>query len=164
MVEFVEDDSARAVPVRTATAEGTPWHLWAVGVVSLLWNAFGANDYLQTQLGNLAYFETMLGGMEVTPAQAMAYFQSFPVGVTGFWALGVWGAVAGSILLLLRTRLAVWAFAGSLIGLGVNTLYQLLTPQPDWIDSSTPMTIVIWSVATFLLIHAISMRGKGVLR
>ena len=164
MVEFVEDDPARAAPVRTASDGRTPWHLWALGIVSLLWNAFGANDYLQTQLGNLAYFETMLAGSDVAPAQAMAYFQSFPAGVMGSWALGVWGAVAGSILLLLRTRFAVWAFAASLIGLGVNTLYQVLTPQPDWIDSSTPMTIVIWSIATFLLIYAISMRGKGVLR
>lgn len=145
-------------------ARRTPWHVWVVGIVSLLWNGFGANDYLQTQLGNLAYFETMMGGMDVAPTEVLAYFQSFPVGVQASWALGVWGALAGSILLLFRKRFAVWAFAISLLGLAVNTLYQVLTPQPEWVETSAPMTIVIWSIATFLLIYAVSMKRKGVLR
>jgi hypothetical protein len=26
----------------------TPWHLWLVGVLALLWNSFGAFDYVMT--------------------------------------------------------------------------------------------------------------------
>lgn len=33
----------------------TPLHLWIVGGVSLLWNSFGAADYLRTQLQVEAY-------------------------------------------------------------------------------------------------------------
>tara|TARA_B100000678_G_C18200781_1_gene499364 strand:- start:56 stop:514 length:459 start_codon:yes stop_codon:yes gene_type:complete len=144
----------------------TPWHLWVVGVVSLLWNLFGANDYLQTQLGNLEYYEGMMDSVEATPAQALAYFRSYPAWMHGAWALGVWGAVLGSILLLLRTRFAVWAFALSLLGLAVTTVYQLVQGQPEWAQgtATTVVTIVIWSIATFLLIYAASMRSKGVLR
>ena len=144
----------------------TPWHLWVVGIVSLAWNAFGANDYLQTQLGNLAYFESMMDGIEATPQQALAYFQSYPAWVHGAWAVGVWGAVLGSLLLLLRTRFAVHAFALSLLGLATTTVYQMVVGQPDWVQNTatTIITIVIWSIATFLLIYAASMRSKGVLR
>ncbi len=144
----------------------TPWHLWVVGIVSLAWNAFGANDYLQTQLGNLAYFESMMDGIEATPKQALAYIQSYPAWVHGAWAVGVWGAVLGSLLLLLRTRFAVHAFALSLLGLATTTVYQMVVGQPDWVQNTTTtiITIVIWSIATFLLIYAASMRSKGVLR
>jgi len=144
----------------------TPWHLWVVGIVSLAWNAFGANDYLQTQLGNLAYFESMMDGIEATPQQALAYFQSYSAWVHGAWAVGVWGAVLGSLLLLLRTRFAVHAFALSLLGLATTTVYQMVVGQPDWVQNTTTtiITIVIWSIATFLLIYAASMRSKGVLR
>jgi len=27
-------------------AKRTPWHVWLVGIVALLWSSFGAMDYL----------------------------------------------------------------------------------------------------------------------
>jgi len=27
----------------------TPWHVWVVGIVALLWNAMGALDYTMTE-------------------------------------------------------------------------------------------------------------------
>lgn len=50
----------------------TPWHLWAVGIISLLWNAFGAMDYTMTKMGNAEYLAAF------TPEQR-AYFASFPI-------------------------------------------------------------------------------------
>lgn len=150
----------------TTLSTRTPWHLWAVGVISLLWNAFGANDYLQTQLGNLDYMEAVVTDMGVSAEDALAYFNGFPGWVHAFWALGVWGSVLGSVLLLLRLRYAVWAFAISMLGLAGTTLYQVTSEQPEWATSrmSMIMSILIWSLATFLLIYAVSMKNKGVLR
>ncbi|MBU1253037.1 MAG: hypothetical protein KKE69_01405 [Alphaproteobacteria bacterium] len=144
----------------------TPWHLWAVGAISLLWNAFGANDYLQTQLGNLEYMEGMVTDMGVSAEAALAYFIGFPGWVHAFWALGVWSSVLGSVLLLMRLRYAVWAFALALLGLAGTTFYQAISEQPEWVTSgpSAAISIVIWSIATFLLIYALSMKNKGVLR
>src|SRR3546814_16425474 len=73
----------------------TPVHLWAVGVLSLLWNAVGAFDYMMTKLGNADYLSAF------TPEQ-IAYFQGFPLWANIGWAFGVWGSVLGSILLLAR--------------------------------------------------------------
>ena len=41
------------------------------------------------------------------------------------WALGVWGAVAGSVGLLLRHGWSRWAFIVSLAGMVVSSVYSL---------------------------------------
>ena len=48
----------------TAASRPTPMHLWIVGILSLLWNAFGACDYTMTEMGNLAWFQMMGLGAE----------------------------------------------------------------------------------------------------
>lgn len=164
MVHYVEDTQAEPVPQVFAKPHGTPWHLWVVGVVSLLWNCFGAVDYTMSQTRNEAYLSAVTEGMGITAAEMIAFIDSFPVWMHAFWALGVWGALLGSVLLLMRSRHAVWAFGASLAGLAVTQIYQAMTPKPEWADAATGMTIMIWSVATFLLIYAVSMRNKGVLR
>jgi hypothetical protein len=138
----------------------TPVHLWIVGLLATVWNAFGCFDYLMTQTRNAAYLANF------TDPQR-AYFESFPVWMEAVWALGVWGGLAGSLLLLLRSRHAVTAFAVSVAGLAVATVYQyvLTSPHPDM---STPgmiaMNVAIWAVAIGLLLYAIRMRRRGVLR
>jgi len=137
-----------------------PVHLWIVGVAGVLWNAFGCLDYLMTQTQN----EAWLAGF--TPEQR-AYFDSFPSWLHGFWALGVWGALLGSLLLLMRSRHAVTAFGLSLVGLAVSTFYtRTQTTMPAGLDNG-PMVaiqIVIWVAAIGFLVYAVKMRGRGVLR
>lgn len=138
-----------------------PWHLWVIGVVSLLWNAIGANDYIQTRMRNMDYLESM-GFTE----EALAYIDSFPIWIDLAWALGVWGAVAGSILLLLRSRFASIAFGLSLLGAIVSNLYPLMTEPPEIMQSAVAsiMGIIIITIAAALLIYARRMTAKGVLR
>ena len=62
----------------------TPAHLWIVGIVSLLWNAFGATDYTMTMSHNAAY-------LSAASAAQLAYVASFPAWAVALWALGVWG-------------------------------------------------------------------------
>ena len=37
----------------------TPWHLWVVGVLSLMWNTFGCYDYTMTKLDSETYMRGM---------------------------------------------------------------------------------------------------------
>lgn len=147
-------------------AKKTPWHLWAVGLVSLLWNSFGANDYTQSQLRNREYLGSMSESMGVTADQMVEYIDSFPLFMDVFWALGVWGALAGSVLLLLRSRFAFWAFVVSLVGLAASTIYQFTTPQPEWATSTASlwMNAVIWAIAIGLAYYAKRQVANGVLR
>lgn len=142
---------------------GAPLHLWAVGGLSVLWNAFGATDYTMSQLRDRDWLGAAAESMGITAEQMIAYIDGFPAWMHGFWALGVWGALIGSFLLLLRKRQSVWAFGLSLAGLAVTQAYQALTPQPAWVEMAIPMTLVIWAIAVGLLIYAVWMRRRGML-
>ena len=52
----------------------TPWHLWAVGVIAVLWNAYGGYDYTMSMTQGAAYMAT--AGM--TPDQ-IAYYEAMLV-------------------------------------------------------------------------------------
>ena len=48
-------------PVPPAAAgPSAPWHLWVVGIVSLLWNAFGAYDFIMTNTQGEAYMRVAM--------------------------------------------------------------------------------------------------------
>jgi hypothetical protein len=143
-----------------ATRTRTPWHLWVVGALSLLWNAGGAIDYVMTQTRNARYLAAFT-------AEQKAWFESFPAWMTAAWALGVWGAILGSLLLLLRSKWAVHAFAISLAGLVVATVYQyFIGAMPESLKTNGGMgfTFVLWVVAALLLWYATAQRARGVLR
>ncbi len=138
----------------------TPWHLWVVGLASLLWNSGGATDYVMTRSHNAAYLA------KATPEQ-IAWFDGFPLWMTIAWTAGVWGAVAGSLLLLLRHRFAEPAFALSFAGLAIGTFYQYgIGHMPASLHSQAGMLFnaLLWAVAIALLGYAIAMRRRGVLR
>ena len=137
-----------------------PWHLWVVGVLGTLWNSGGAIDYTMSNMHNASYMAAF------TPEQ-LSYFDSFPAWATGFWALGVWGAFVGSLLLLFRSRRAVPAFAIAMIGLAGVTAYQMTTPAlPESFKtaSSIGFTATIWIATALLLWYAVRMRRSGILR
>lgn len=141
----------------TAAPAKAPVHLWIVGVVSLLWNAFGALDYVMSQLRNEAWLS------QLTEAQR-AWLDASPAWADAAWAFGVWGALLGSVLLLMRSRHAFWAFAVSLAGLAVSTVYQhVVSPMPG-AGSMNMLMIAIWIVALGLLVYTYRMRSSGVLR
>jgi hypothetical protein len=137
-----------------------PLHLWIVGGAATLWNGYGAYDYLMIQTRNGAYL-AMFSEAQRT------YFESFAASMETAWALGVWGGLAGSLLLLARSRYAVAAFGLSLAGVAGSTVYQyLLSPPPeDVIDGAMiAMTVAIWAVAIGLFVYAREVRAKGLLR
>ena len=150
----------------TTAPSNTPVHLWIVGIVSLIWNAFGGYDYVMSQTRNLDYF------MQVAPSREaaqdmVAMMDAFPVWMTFFWAIGVWGSVLGSVLLLMRNRYAVHAFAASLVGMIVGIGYQLTSvDMPEWATDGAMglFPYIILLVGLGLLLYARSMASKGVLR
>ena len=137
------------------------WSFWLIAILSLLWNLIGVIDFVMTLTRNADYLASF------TPEQ-IAYFTSFPPWFIFVWGCGVWGALLGSILLLLRHRWAVSAFALSLAGLAVSSLWQYglsgadlsaIMPPGAWV-----FTIVIWIIAIALFYYSIRQRRRGVLR
>lgn len=147
-----------SVMERPARATRTPIHLWVVGVLSLLWNAMGAFDYVATQM-ELDFY---MSGF--TEAQ-LEYFYGFPAWVVAAWAIAVWSAVAGSVGLLLRRRWAVWAFGLSIAGMVITTLHNFVLTNGAEVMGTVGVvfTVVIWVVAIFLLFYARRQAERGVL-
>lgn len=136
-----------------------PRSFWVIAVLSLLWNAFGCFDYAMTAARNPGYLAQF-------PSAMIDYIDTFPYWLMVAWALGVWGALAGSVLLLLRARQAVIAFAISLLGLATSAAYQWMVEPPAVLRTPGMMAInlVIWAAALFLLGYAWRQRKAGVLR
>lgn len=136
-----------------------PWHFWVIAVLSLLWNAFGCFDYTMTMLRDPGY----LGQF---PPEIVDFIDTFPTWATVAWACGVWGSLAGSLLLLLRSRHAVAAFAVSLAGLAVSTIYQQSVEMPAVMRTTEmlAMNLVIWAGVLFFLWYAWKQRAAGLLR
>lgn len=140
-------------------ATKAPAHLWIIGIVSLLWNCVGAFDYSASQLKFEPY-------MSQFAQEQLDYFYGFPAWAVAAWAFGVWGALLGSIALLLRKSWAVWMFGASILGLAVNSVYTygLSNGMEIMGDGAVMFTGVIAIVALFLFFYARAMVKRGVLR
>jgi len=136
----------------------TPWHLWVIGVLTLLWNAGGAFDYLATQLGIESY-------MAAFTAEQLAYFYGFPSWAVAFWALGVWSAVAGSLALLFRSRWAAPLFLMSLISMVVTSVYNFGLSNGAEImgDGGVVFSVAIAVISLLLVIYSRAMVARRVL-
>lgn len=141
-----------------STGNSRPIHLWIIGIASLVWNAMGAFDYLASRLRLDFYIS------QFTPEQ-LEFFYSFPAVFTGFWALGVWGALLGSLALLLVSRWAVGLFAISLLGMVVTSIWSLYFRNGLEVmgPGAATFSAVIFLVAVLLLYYARRMRFRGVL-
>ena len=138
----------------------TPWHIWVVGVVAILWNGFGCLDFTLTYAQGDAY----LASMGMTEAQ-MAYFDAMPWWTHVAWAVGVWGGAIGGLLVLLRRRLALPVFIASFVGWLAGIIYAgLLSNGFEAMGAHWPMQIVIGAACVFFVWYAWAMRMRGILR
>lgn len=101
----------------SATREKTPVWFWILSVIGLLWFAMGAFDYSATQL-RLDFY------MSAFTEEQLAYFYGFPAWYEATWAISVWGAVAGAVLLLMRKKAASLMFLISLISFVIGAIYS----------------------------------------
>ncbi|MCP5085328.1 MAG: hypothetical protein GY952_00765 [Rhodobacteraceae bacterium] len=138
-----------------------PWHVWVIGITSLIFNAGGALDYVMTQTQNPEYMGRF------TEAQ-LDYFYGFPIWVVAAWAVAVWCAVLGSLLLLVRTRWAASAFGVSLTAMAVTFVQNFFLSEVRMQDVVGPEALwfsgLIAAIAIALFLYARWMAKRGVLR
>jgi len=143
-----------------ATRTSTPVHLWIAAILGTLWNGLRVFDFVMTETVNPEYLAKY--GPDAT-----AYYMSFPEWFLAFWALGVWGGLAGSLLLLARSKHATMMFALSLVGLFVTTVHQFLLSPPPADQTTTGMllgVLLTWAIAIGQFVYARDMKTRGVLR
>lgn len=152
--------------IETASApasehRSTPVHLWIVGGLALLWNAFGGYDYLMSRQHNADYVKSVIP--DADPAVMYAYMDAMPSYASIGWGFGVWAGLAGAILLLMRSRFAVHAFIVSLVGMALSFSYQLFVTAPPGDMNHVLAVAMVVGVGIVLLWYAIRQREAGVL-
>ena len=139
----------------------TPWHLWLVGVVAVLFNAIGVFDFVMSMTQGASYMAS--AGM--TPDQ-IAHYQDMPAWMTAVWAIGVFGAFLGSVLILLRNKLAWPVLAVSLAAFLLSLVYTyVLTDGGKIMGQQMAVTsAVIAGLLAFFIWYAWTMTKRGVLK
>ena len=138
---------------------GRPWHLWLIGIVGGLWSLIGVMSFMLTEMNVEAV-------MSQYPPEQRQYFESFPWWAVAFWAIGVFGGMIGSLLLLLKNRLAFHVLVASVIGAIVSNLGGLFLLGGMKVMGGTSalgFAAFIIVFAAFLACYARAMCQKGVL-
>ena len=139
----------------------TPWHIWLIGVIAVLFNSIGVFDFVMSMAQGAKYQAS--AGM--TPDQ-IAHYQQMPSWMTVVWAVGVFGAFLASILLLLRRKLALPVFVLSLAAFLISLLYTyVLTDGGAVMGQQMAITsAVIAGMLVFFGWYSRFMAVRGVLR
>jgi len=136
----------------------TPWHLWVVGILAVLWNAIGAFDYVATQTQIESYMA------QFTPQQ-LEFFYGFPTWLVFFWATAIWSSVAGSFALLLRSRFAYPLFLISLLSMIVTSIHNFGFSNGAEVMGQVGVifSAIIALICVFLVIYSRAMVTRRVL-
>ena len=138
----------------------TPWHLWVIGVLMLLWNGMGAMDYVMTVSRNPDYLA------QFTP-ERLAFLDAFPTWAKATWALAVWLYVLGSLFILLRSRYAVWMLQAGFFFMIVTTIHNLflaeVPAQETMSGFEIGFTIVLFILSIAQILYARYLRGQQIL-
>jgi hypothetical protein len=139
----------------SAPTRKTPWHLWAVGALTLLWNGSGAYTILMAQAGKLT---------DVGPEEA-AFYAAQSVWSVVATDIALFAPLAAAVALLLRSRTAVWLFTIALVTVVLTNAYDfaagtsLAFADRGWLI----LTGVIVMLATLQLVYAVAMKSRAVL-
>ena len=140
----------------------TPWHLWLVGVIAVLFNAIGVFDYVMSMAQGRAKYLASAG---MTPEQ-VAHYQDMPMWMIAVWTMGVWAAMLGSVLILLRNKRAFLSFAVSLAAFLVSLIYTYVLTEGGAIvgGQMAIANVVITALLLFFMWYSWLMTKRSVLR
>jgi hypothetical protein len=133
-----------------------PWHLWVIGGLALLWYVSGAVTIQLAQLGRLP-------GIDVGEA---AYYAAKPAWKVVLTAVGTYGSVLATLLLLMHRKASVTLFAIMLAIVLVGSAIELAdgTSRAYANAGAAIATAVIAASVAFMAWYARAMQRRGVLR
>lgn len=146
--------------IETATISSrerkTPWHVWVVAILALLWNGSGAFTIMMAQAGRLPNLS----------ADEVAYYAAQPRWLTITTDIALLAALAAALALLLRRRTAGFLFALSLVAIFVANVYDLAAETSRMLVSrgATIATVVIFVIAILELVYAREMTRRAILK
>lgn len=139
-----------------ASPAKSPWHLWAVAILTLLWNGSGAYTIVLAQAGRLAD----IGSDEA------AYYAAQPLWFVLVTDISLFAPLVAALALLFRSQYAVWFFALSLTTILLTNLYDLAAGTSRMLVSNGAMVLtgIILAIAVLQLFYAWAMKKRAVLK
>ena len=107
---------------------------WVISSIALVWNLMGVFNYLDQAFMTDKVLETL-------PKEQQILYQDVPAWVTAAFAIAVFSGTLGSLLLLLKKKIATTFFTISFLGIMGQMSYELLIDQNS--DSYGPMGIAM---------------------
>jgi hypothetical protein len=134
----------------------TPWHVWVVAVLTLLWNGLGAYVIMMAQAGRFP---------DLNPEE-LAYYAAQPLWFVIATDVAVLAPLAAGVALLLRHRAAVVFFAVSLTGIVITDVYDVAAGSSRALVNQAALiaTMAIAAIAVLQFVYAWRMRKRFVLR
>ncbi|MFT5078728.1 MAG: hypothetical protein ACI825_001058 [Planctomycetota bacterium] len=130
---------------------------WIIAIIALLWNLMGTVQFLSsTVLKDLLY--------ETLNDTQIALFENLPSWYYIVFGIAVITGVLGSILLLMRKKLAVLLFTISLIAVSIQMIYWMFATDVIDVYGTTDaltMPIIVIITALVLLMYSRSVARKG---
>lgn len=102
----------------TTSSEKPATWFWVVSGIAFFWNLLGVMAYIQQVTMSPE-------AMSALPDAERALYQSVPSWATGAFAIAVWGGALGSLLLLLKKKLAAPVLILSFVGIAVQMYHSL---------------------------------------
>ena len=150
------DEAMALAPPVQKPALKAPWHLYLIGTLAVLWNAVGVFDFLATMTQFAPY-------MERFPEGARQYWETQPAWVFVVWAMSVFSALIGAVMILKRQALAVRVLALSATATIFAMALSYSRPAPD-ADSTRVFAVCIIVVSLLILNYAFHQMKRGILR
>jgi hypothetical protein len=134
----------------------TPWHLWVVAILTLLWNGSGAYVIMMAQAGRLT---------DVSAEEA-AYYAAQPIWFVVVTDVATLAPVAAGVALLLRSGTAVWLFALSLAAIVVTNGYDLAAGTSPVLanQGALILTTIIVVIAVLQLLYSRALKKHAILK
>ena len=136
-----------------------PIWFWVVSVLALIWNLAGVVVYLAQAFATPEMMKAM-------PEEERMMIEQRPAWATSAFAIAVWGGLLGSLLLILRGRLAHLILVVSMIGIIVHMIYNLFIVEStmDYEPGQVIMSIMIPLTGAGLILLAKKAKAKDWLR
>lgn len=133
----------------------TPWHLWIIGGLLLIFNGMASFDFAAT----MARFEPYIAGY---PQEALDYYYHAPSWMFAMWGGSIFGGLLGAVFLLLRRKIAVPVMAAAWICSVVVAIHDYVNPAP--ISPGAGFYALMLLVALLVLFYMYWLARRGVLR
>lgn len=136
-----------------------PVWFWVVSALALIWNLAGVMAYL----GQVMAPDDVLSQMEKAIRDAIS---QRPAWATAAFATAVWGGAIGSLLLLIRKKLAHPVFMLSLVGVIVQMYYNYFIAKSvsDYGPGEHVMSVMILGFGIGLIYFAKKGQTAGWLK